>query len=1149
MLTKTERNDKIDAHGSSRAISTHLIQDEHADPSYFIRNTAAGISHFFSSRVSELYKSLTLAFSMDAMDWRSFRKYAWPAVTSGFALLLGEYLTQAMGQYQTESDEYNYIYKFLLGAAVLSYSILNRTTETRFTTTTSFSVAVAAEVVGITYMYSSVFNGTQTLAGQYLSEDYTLIAGLGTSALAVPAALSYVAQKIQAQLIRRQYDKGNQGSYSALISSGLTPAGTLYFQLGRFIAQELMAIPRLFQLGLIADNILYANHVLKRFRNLPALLADLTPATIKKILLELKKIEHDYTFNHITHRVLRFTSAGPQFSDVPRYLLRTGDLVLCDASIDLASVPLSGEIIALKRDEKGIPTQIPEQLKYSANLKAQNGEDVWIEYLSKPGFDSHYIKVDLHLMRDGKQSGVLSGDQLNLFGADNVFIQIKPAKELLLSNNYEKSSVINTVIAERKRSSVMYSILASAAMGAVLARDVTALPAETLRLMFTLFQTMIPFSEAFLRDTVNGRLMKKLNRNLENTPLGTIDALRVVDLCNALSGYYKDRFSQGVAIVSDKTGTLTTNAMDVLGLWTQNMPAEVQSLAKEDPDALIPKGVNLLQSFDVFGQAYTNNPKELEPEEYSILALFKSLIGEHCLSIVTLGNNHLKKTLIQEGQKREIQTYHLGLYRTFGGRLTLVDEGVNKYLVFCGIPKADSFNNTPLLQAYSSMVTRKAVLSRDWCVARTTISDSQFSCLKAFFAEDNKKEIESFIKADSDLLNSLVHHGTFIIDNPVKKGAEQFIGNCRSIHVPVFVATGDTTKAAENIAKVLCPENANKIISVRSEHIKQLPLESFDEQHIPTLSTVIFSGINQDVLNRFQKLFQRDPPQRPVVIFAEMSTEGKGILAQFLKDNSFFVVANGDGSNDVMMMKKAHMVIAHCAEEGSFAPGVEALSNVSDVQLAKLFSSRSSFYELFDIHKRYSRFIQLFAPLANSQEKPSFALAVKSSKLTFDFAKAIGLGAQDMFQQHWFSVAFDLTWLAIASHEIKASTDLPMDKRNISDSSLIPKVMGMAMVFGIFEALVNYAHSGESTNLVSMFLMLSLLPLVLKSIFSGFSEVQNRIYPEGEERFSPQLAQTKSMWGSLSTFFKRDHLSPRQLPASEGPVQGSPVLVRKYDNS
>lgn len=215
--------------------------------------------------------------------------------------------------------------------------------------------------------------------------------------------------------------------------------------------------------------------------------------------IQQEKLEHDYEYNHKLHQVLRVTAKGTQLVLVPRYQLRTDDLVYCDERIDLASVPVSGELVSLNRDEQGNFTQTLEQKKFSVNLKAQNGEDVWIEHQTKPDLGSQYKKVDLQAVREGKQAGVLVGDKLNVYGDDSIFIQIKPEKEILLSSDYEKKAVINEIIAERKQRSVLYSILGSIIMAAFLQRDITLMPAETLRLMFTLFQTMIPFSEAFLR--------------------------------------------------------------------------------------------------------------------------------------------------------------------------------------------------------------------------------------------------------------------------------------------------------------------------------------------------------------------------------------------------------------------------------------------------------------------------------------------------------------------------------------------------------------------------------------------------------------------------------------------------------------------------
>ena len=1131
---------------ASRALATRFIQDVEADRTYYLKTKIEGISTFFSTRVQELYNSLVATFSLDSLDWSSFKKYIWPVVSSGFALLMGDYLTRGVSMSRHDSEEYDFIYKFYLGAALLSYSAFHRITERRFTSTAALSAAVASEVVAVTYLYSSVFNGTKMLVRDVLSPDYSLLASLGTSTLLVPSGISYMTQKVQEQLVRRQYNKGAQRSDTAVISTGMTPITNFYLQINHFLATELMVSSRLFQLGLISDNILYGATSVQQFRNFPALVADVTPATIKKMRAQQDKLDRDYVYNHTVHQVLRFTPNGPIFVDIPRYQLRRGDLVFCNQSIDLSSVPVSGELVALKRNELGAFVDELEQRKFSVNLRAQNGEDVWIEHLSKPVLNSKYHKIDLHAVRDGKQAGVLVGDKLNLYGNDNLFIQVMPEKELVLSSNYEKTAVINRIISERKQRSVAHSILASLVMALFLQKDLSTIPVVTLKLMFGLFQTMIPFSEAFLRETINSRLMKVLNKNLGDISFETIDALRIVDLCNALGGYYEDRFPNGVAIISDKTGTLTTTKMNVLGLWTTQMPSDVQQVLKEKESLPLPDAELLPELFEVFSSAYTNNKKELEPEEFALLELFQSFFADkECLQVSVHGNNHLKKIVSVKGDKKEMETFHLGLYRTFGGRFTLVDNAGSKYLVFCGIPKQSGFLDTALLHDYSAMQSRTGVLSRDWCIARGKISDEEFLQLQQLFTRDDKPAIEAFITKTGGLLNRLKHYATFIIDNPVKKGAEHFIGQCKEIQVPVFVATGDTTKAAENIARVLCPIYAKNITTIRADQIEEADLEALAEKEFPPESTIIFSGINERILAYFQKLLARDKEKLPVIIFAEMSTEGKGILADFLKAQKFFLVANGDGTNDVLMMKNADMVIAHYSDDASFAPGVGALSNLSDEQLRRLFGSQKSFYELFDISSPHSLFMKLFTPLANSQEKPSLALALKSSKMSFDLVRMLGVSdVKEMYQQHWFSVGFDLMWLWIAFYEISDSCDLPMDSQNISSSDFITKSMGMAMAIAIVQSLMNYALSGESTNLTSMLLMLSFLPLVLRSIFSGFKMVQDRLYPEQEPAVVEELDDAPATTGTFS--FARNYIRTlfRPRPTTVPKIE----LIEEEDN-
>jgi P-type Ca2+ transporter type 2C len=1092
-------NKQIVPQSHKKPVSFQSIQGKEANGFFYVTDSVKRANAFITSLVKELYHSLSMTFSLDHIDFHQFKKQLWPMISSGVALILGEYLTTSLRQTVTDDEDYDPLFRFLIGSAFLAYCVTHRITEKRMESTAEISAAVAMEVLAITNLYRSTFDGSRMLLEGKLPDSYSLIASLGMSALAVPGGISYLAKKYQDQAVKKAYLEGSQRSDSAVISSGLTSVSNRYLQLNHFLLSELFTGSRLFQLGLISDNILNAEKILRRFRNLPALLADAGPAVIKKLVSQQEKIESDYLYNTTTERVLEFTANGPEFFDVPRYRLKNGDLVHCDKHFDFSSVPVSGEVVALARNSQGEFTDSLEQDKFSVNLKTHNGEDVWIAFESNTSFDTPYSQMDLHAIRDGKQAGVLAGDKLNIYGADNFFIRIKAEKERTLISNYEKKSVINDIINKRKQTNILYAILGSIIMAAFLKRDITALPAEALRLLFNLFQMLIPFSESFLREMVNSRLMKEINASLGDNPMETIDALRVVDLCNALGGYYRDRFPKGVAIVSDKTGTLTTSKMDVLGLWTKDMDPNTTNLLNHNESHLLPDTEKQLTCFDVFAGAYTNEKKDLEPEEFSMLNLFQSITGHNdCIKVIIEGNNHFKKTLVTNNSEKEIETFHLGLYRTFGGRLTLVADGKQKYLIFCGVPKHDAFEKTPLLTSYTLMQRRTGVLSRDWCLARTTLSDEQFEQLKRFFSEDQKQEIERFILSDPELLNNLDHYCTFLINNPVKKGAEKFISQCRDIQVPVFVATGDTAKAAENIAHVLCPENTNAILTIRAEDAKDADIDSLLKDGELQKATVIFAGINEDTLARFQPILDADAARRPVVIFSEMSTEGKGMLAQFLKKNEFFVVANGDGSNDVMMMKHADTVISHLTEDETHAPGVSQLSNISDKQVRCLLHSQDSFYELFDINRaNNSAFMREFTGLANSQEKVSLALALKTSKMGFEAASAVGAPNMiEMPEQHWWTVAFDLMWLLISFNAINTTTDLPADDKNLGASNFIDQCIGAAMLAALLEAATNYGLYNESTNFTTMLLMLVTLPIILKSVFSRFGSVQNELYSD-----------------------------------------------------
>lgn len=826
------------------------IKDKTVDRSHFFKATSRHIYTYFSKAIKELSNGMWSAFAFDHLDLNDFKKAMLPVVSSGAMILVGDFASKKASQYYNETEEYDFIYKFLLASAILSFSALHRVTEKKIKSTAGYSLAVASEVMAIVYLYSSSYQATQYLLEGNLSQDYSLITGLGVSGLIIPGAMAHAVQKVQNKLVKREYAKGAQRSDTTLISSGLTGVSNAFFQ-GHYYLLSEMNLSRVFQLTSIAHAILHDKKWIKQFRDAPSFCVDVGPPIINEIMKQQERIDHDFKHNTTKQRVLRLTKNGPVFFSVPRYQLRNGDLVLCNNEMDLSSLPISGEVVALEQDPERLDL-LPHAVtkKIGTNLIALTGENNWLQYKSSDLSNTNK-EVDLHQVREGKQPAVLVGSKLNLYEGNNFFIQIKPEKERTVSSGYQKKSIIGEIVTQHKKKTVISAVLLSLVMGGIITRDMTLLPATSLRLLFNIFQMMIPFSETLLTKLVMVRLMQKLNSNLEKEPMDTISVLRVIDFCYAIAGYYPDKFPKGVAIVTDKTGTLTTPEMDVLGLWS----ASDKSLDSE----------HKLKAKELFSWIFTNQEKEFEPEEFS-LKEYMAEGDENFINIEILGNNHFRKKTQINGVEKHAETWHLGLYKRAGGRFTLVESEGKKYLAFCGIPRADVFHKTSLLNDYLKMPMRTGVLSRDWCFAQTQISEEEFLQLNQAFANEDKKFIEEFIFQNNKILQSFSHECTCKINNPPKVGAEKFIQQFRQRKVPVFLATGDTASAAKNMADILYPANAGRAIVIRSEDVQHWHNKSFPCDH-----TIIFAGINDEILTLCKRILACDLQDQPVDITTKRS--------------------------------------------------------------------------------------------------------------------------------------------------------------------------------------------------------------------------------------------------------------------------------------
>jgi Ca2+-transporting ATPase len=1066
-------------------ISAKDVMLEKPNRCYYITYTFASTLGKISNTFKNIYQAVQSNFGLNQFNLQTIKELSKPLFYTTVSYTVGEQFIQL----KSANNENKYFFQLMIASSFLLYSAMQNITQTRIHSQMGNSIATAADLLAINYIYSASFHGSLELLNKHFSESQSLVISLGASAIAVPALLTSIGYHYQTIKVKKLREKGAQISDTATTPNGLTRVSNIYFQLYHFLTPELFIGSRLFQLLLISENILHAENFIQKYRNLPAMLIDIWPGIVTRLKLENKKLKKDYEFNTKEEKVLvidakkKFTF----FKAIQRKDLRTNHLVFIN-EMNLHSFPLSGEIEVYGKEDKNTSIY-RKSAKISVNYKAKNGEDNW-QLFKLPKPNNHFTHVSLSNIKRDQQAGVLRGVKLDLNGEENAFIRIKPEEEFSEAGVHEKKSVINQIINRYKSNTVRLSIIGACLMASFIEReDFKNIPFSAMVLLLNLFQMMIPFSENFLRDMINANLMNEINKPLLNNAMETVDALCVTDFCNTLAGYYSDIFPSGSVIVSDKTGTLTTSKMEALGFWINEMKEDTQSsLEKESKGGfLVPTTDKQLACFTVFVSAFQNSKQELELEEFAILDFFKKiLMNEQCLAIERVKNNHFIKTFFIENKNHSIETRHLGLYRSLGGRFTLVnDDKQNYYLVYCGIPKGNSFLNTPLLKIYLTMKTRENVLSRDWCIARAAIDKQLFVSLMNFFEEENEKAIEGIL-INKNILSSLEHYGTFLINNPVKAESEKFISNCENINLPIFIATGDTAKASENIARVLCKEKTKTIISISSDEMK----DSFD---FSSDSTVIFSGINEKILKIVDMILKKPIKERPMVIFSEMSTVGKGLLVDYLKLNKFFVVASGDGTNDKDMMRKAHLVIGHVGEDGHLVQEIEPFVHLNDKQLQRLLNSNKSFYQLFDIHQPRSLFIDIFACLANSQEKPSIALILKSAKMSFEFMRASGCGVTEMPMQHFSSIVFDLGFLGITFNRVHAYSDLPIDNQHLVKSMLPKQLMVATVTFAFLTAALRYATSGESVNWDTMGFWLLCLPIVENILFSSFGTVQNEL--------------------------------------------------------
>lgn len=340
-------------------------------------------------------------------------------------------------------------------------------------------------------------------------------------------------------------------------------------------------------------------------------------------------------------------------------------------------------------------------------------------------------------------------------------------------------------------------------------------------------------------------------------------------------------------ICSDKTGTLTQNAMTVQKIVTNGRTYEITGAG-----------------YDIKGKFFLNK-QEIEPKKDKCLL--------QCLEISVLCNNSILKhnnvgisglwrsgassgwsiegdptegALVVAAAKadiwrREIEGHQRRLvenpFESERCRMSVVYENVNQHVVYVkGAPDVI----LGLCQYYSKdsgNVALTDIIKSEILVANEEMTQQAFRVLAVAYRQIAKSEVTN---AETDLERNLVFAGLIGMIDPPRPEAKQAISLCRRAGIRTVMITGDHRNTAVAIAK---------------------ELKMFDND-----SNQALTGIELDSLTdeEFAKMINN------ITVYSRVSPAHKLRIVRNLKRQGHIVAMTGDGVNDAPAIKEADIGIA-----------------------------------------------------------------------------------------------------------------------------------------------------------------------------------------------------------------------------------------------
>lgn len=1054
------------------------------------------------------------------------------------ATALAPYLLAGLTEYMSnhvhnlELARKTSIVKFMISCIVLGHSMSQRITEKKEEPPSMVSVvSKAASIWSLYNLHAQSFTTSQAFSDHYLSplendelitsdtrESVNLLAGIIGSCAILPKLLLIMCDGINKLKLQQEswLGEATQSSHHAKIPNGSTPEVNFALQCYDHSTTQLKDPSRLFQYGIVILNVLKDVAIpdplaqvtakisrrdlfIKKTRNI-WLLAVVSFLQAKSDLKSrLQDVTQDREINLQQYTVIR---KGACLRDVFRHELLVGDLIKLEDAVKSVEDRVAGTT-RTKATLSGYLVQLGNQAvskKVALNLAELNGESKPV--ILEPARVAKPVKEcrPVDLLTVVRESAILPGAEFLSFDNGNpdatgkdLYVQIAPVYAPRVAID-AREPFSTKQIADLK-SKFINGVIAASAVGGLLLmqRHEGSLSASKLlqyygtefvnkfTQVFVEAQVVIPLTSEVMLELTNSELVRRLNQRLTNK-VTVSSALSVADLFEFI---HKKR----VRIYSDKTGTVTESTMHLRSIVTNDLERTVLAFATTFSDQKTEAEENEIQR-------YLEVEKGIEIDS-------RPISGQVGL---------LEKTIVKGGNTFQCFTSrHVGFFPEFGGQFTIREgEEIDPVLVFCGVPKIEW--ESGVLQAYQKYeeqerasvgFSRQDSLTRDWCISEATLTNELHEAFIQALALKNPDDSKKLLK---HLLVSLranfEYLGVFQIDNPIKQGAREAIQRWNSAGIGFMLITGDTKNASRLIAEKLFPFQRESIL----EKDELAKVEDWKSKDLSRTS-LILTDTSQETLALLDDL-EALGDKKPNIIFCQMRDVDKKNLVVHAKLQGYFVIANGDGCNDLLMLKEAHVAIGDAARDGSFARDVQESSTFTDIQLRELMQKpNKTLYHLFDLQKgKESRFLKHFAPIANTQPKVICALLIKALK-SVAVPRALGYYTTEIPSQFGKLLAYDGAFLAATYQTTLATSHTPLLARPVNESRLPYVALLSAVAMAALESIYCYSlHNRQVTTggVLLTNLAVSIATLVLSLAPPGFAPVETVEHDEAEVIDLPQ---------------------------------------------